>query len=158
MTEANTETTANETTAYEVAGYPAARFHMGFKIDGVDIPDPAVFTGAESDLDTEGERDVEGTLHRNKVATKYPLKIEYHNIPFEWIMEICGNFRETPVSDETPMAEREKKDSFSFTFPSPFMGAAQTITAYCGDLEFETKWSPPDRMYLGNLKFSVIQY
>lgn len=138
--------------------YPAAKYDMGFAIDGIAIPDPTVFTGAESDLDTEGERDVEGYLHRNMVATKYPLKLEYHNIPFERIMEITSNFKTPDDGSTVPTEEWEKKDKFKFTFPSPFIGRLQTIDAYCGDLEFEVVWAPVNAIHIGNLKFSIIQY
>lgn len=138
--------------------YPKIRYEMGFAIDGNAIPDPMVFTGAESDLDTEGERDVTGYLHRNMVATKYPLKLEYHNIPWDLIMEITANFRKAEQGTTQHIEEREKKDKFTFTFPSPFIGRRQTIEAYCGDLEFECVWAPTNAIYLGNLKFSVIQY
>lgn len=146
---------------YETKGiqeYPEPRYEMGFAIDGIAIPDPMVFTGAESDLDTEGERDVTGLLHRNMVATKYPLKLEYHNIPFDWIMEITSNFRKPGETVNTPIDQREKKDKFTFTFPSPFIGRLQTVEAYCGDLEFETVWAPTNALYIGSLKFSIIQY
>lgn len=139
--------------------YPPIKYEMGFAIDGIAIPDPMVFTGAESDLDTEGGRDVTGYLHRNMVATKYPLKIEYHNIPFDLIMEITANFRKTGDMTATQNIEdAEKKDKFQFTFPSPFIGRRQTVEAYCGDLEFECVWAPTNAIYLGNLKFSIIQY
>ncbi len=123
--------------------YPAPHYDMGFSINNIPIPDPAVFTGAESDLDTMGERDATGYLHRNKVATKYPLKIEYHNISWEMIMDICPMLRQ---------------DKFQFTFPSPFNGGFQTIDAYVGDRDFECVWKPTGGVGVGNLKFSIIEY
>ena len=123
--------------------YPPVQYTMGFAIDNQPIPDPAVFTGAESDLDTMGERDATGYLHRNKVATKYPMKLEYHNVRWEVIMDICALVR---------------KDKFTFTFPSPFVGGEQTIDAYVGDREFECVWAPLNGVYIGNLKLSLIEY
>ena len=123
--------------------YPDPGYDMGFSIDGIPIPNPAVFTGAESDLDTMGERDATGYLHRNRVATKHPLKIEYHNISWNLIMDICPLLR---------------KDKFTFTFPSPFRGGFQTIDAYVGDREFECVWKPFGHVGIGNLSFSVIEY
>lgn len=123
--------------------YPALRYTMGFKVGNTPIPDPMVFTGAESDLDTMGERDATGYLHRNRVATKHPLKIEYHNIPWSLIMTIGGLLNSA---------------KFSFTYPSPFTGAVSTIDAYVGDRDFETVWSPVNGLWLGNLKFSIIEY
>lgn len=123
--------------------YPGPRYDMGFSINGVPIPDPSSFTGAESDLDTMGERDATGYLHRNMVATKHPLHFEYKNLTWDTIMRIL------------PMLKGPK---FTFTFPSPFTGGFQTIEAYAGDRDFECVWKPSDRIGIGNLKFSVIEY
>lgn len=126
--------------------YPEPRYEMGFCVGRTPIPDPAVFTGAESDLDTMGERDATGYLHRNKVATKHPLKLEYHNIPWGLIMKIAAQLA---GGDE---------GKISFTYPSPFSGGFETMDAYVGDREFECVWSPANAMWIGNLKFSVIEY
>lgn len=126
-----------------VEGCPELRYIMGFMVESTPIPDPAVFTGAESDLDTMGERDVTGYLHRNKVATKHPLKMEYHNIPWGTIMAIAALLRQS---------------KFQFTYPSPFTGQMETMDAYVGDRDFEAVWSPELKAWIGNLKFSVIEY
>jgi len=123
--------------------YPQPRYDMGFCVNGTPIPDPMVFTGAESDLDTMGERDATGYLHRNRVATKHPLKLEYHNISWEMVMDI---------------GKLLTNDKFEFTFPSPFTGQLATIDAYVGDRDFETVWSPTNAVWIANLKFSVIEY
>jgi len=126
-----------------VEGYPELRYVMGFKVENTAIPDPSVFTGAESDLDTMGERDATGYLHRNKVATKHPLKLEYHNIPWNTIMAIASLLRQC---------------KFQFTYPSPFSGQMETMDAYVGDRDFEAVWSPELKAWIGTLKFSVIEY
>ena len=132
-----------ESTYLGMREYPQPSYDMGFCINNVPIPNPAVFTGAESDLDTMGERDATGYLHRCKVATKQPLKVEYHNISWEMIMDICSLLRE---------------EKFQFTFPSPFIGGMQTVDAYVGDRDFECVWKPFGHIGIGNLKFSVIEY
>lgn len=123
-------------------------YSMGFKVNGVAIPDPAVFTGKASALDTEGGRDATGTLHRNMVATKRPVKMEYHGISWKMM--------ETIMSKMTGA-------SFNFTFPDPMYGTI-TIKGYVGDRDWETimaagaqegNWK--ERWY-GNLNFSVIEY
>lgn len=124
--------------------YVPLRYEMGFAIDGTPIPDPKAFSGAESDLDTMGERDATGYLHRDMVATKHPLKIEYENIPWAMVIQICSLIR--------------GKDQFQFTFPDPFRNGESTITAYAGDREFECVWAPVDQLWLGHLKFSIIEY
>lgn len=123
---------------------PQPRYDMEFAIDGHAIPDPAVFTGAESDLDTMGERDATGYLHRNMVATKHPLKVEYHNVPWAQIIEICTLMR--------------GKDKFQFSYPDPFRNDKSTMTAYVGDREFECVWAERYHQWIGNLKFSIIEY
>lgn len=131
-----------------VRGYS---YRMGFQINGSPIPDPSVFTGAASALDTSGGRDATGTLHRAMVATKHPLKLEYHSITFDMMESIMSKMR---------------GDSFQFTFPDPLEGYI-TIKAYVGDREWETQAAQNQvqeqsttwkRSWLGNLSFSVIEY
>lgn len=131
-----------------VRGYS---YKMGFKINGNQIPDPSVFSGKASALDTDGGRDATGTLHRAMVATKHPLSLEYHSITYD-VME----------SIMTLM----KGESFNFTFPDPLDGLI-TIKAYVGDREWETqsagatpkaKNTAWKQEWMGDLKFSVIEY
>lgn len=126
-------------------------YRMGFAVNGSPIPDPSVFTGKASALDTSGGRDANGMLHRAMVATKHPLKLEYHSITYAMMEEIMGKMR---------------GDRFNFTFPDPLEGYI-TITAYVGDRDWETQeagdavqeksnaWKAD---WLGNLSFSVIEY
>lgn len=120
------------------------RYEMGFAINGKPIPDPSSFTGAVSDLDTLGERDSTGTLRRNKVATKYHTKLEWQNI--EWgMLQYIGNL----MNDG---------DRFQFRYVDP-VGGTQTITAYCGDREWDGVYcvDPNDRKWIGTLRVSVIE-
>ena len=119
-------------------------YNMGFQIGGTNIPDPSAFSGKESDLDTMGERDATGYLHRNRVATKHPINLEYKNIPWSTICEICALMT---------------ADKFTFRFPDPFSSNQyKTIDAYVGDRDFTAVWSPTNGIWIGNLKFSVIEY
>ena len=127
-----------------MATCPYLTFNMGFKVGNTSIPDPMSFSGKESDLDTMGERDANGDLHRNRVATKHPLNIEYKGLPWGVIPEICQLLMD---------------DQFSFTFPSPFStSGAVVITAYAGDRDFTATWSPTDGEWIGDLKVSIIEY
>lgn len=123
--------------------YPAPKYSMGFRVNNTPIPDPAEFSGKESDLDTMGERDATGYLHRNKVATKYPLKLSYHNIPTDLACTICNLLRH---------------DKFTFTWFSPYHNGTHTMDAYVGDRDFEATWWPEGGIYLVNLNFSIIEY
>lgn len=128
-------------------------YKMGFKVNNVAIPDPSGFTGKVSDLDTEGGRDATGTLHRHRVATKFPLKLQYNAISYEMMESIMSKMSGA---------------SFNFTYPDPLKGL-QTIKAYVGDRDWEmlmmktpvstsasnTNWK---KQWFGNLSFSVIQY
>lgn len=119
-------------------------YDMGFKINGTPLPDPSVFSGAESDLDTLGKRDATGALRRNKVAMKCHTKLEWRNI--EWSMvKTIGNLM-------------NKSDRFRFTYVDPIRGA-QTITAYCGDRDWEAVFcvDASAEKWIGTLKVSVIE-
>ena len=123
-------------------GYPGYRYDMGFKINNTNIPDPSKFTGKVSDLDTLGKRDANGLLHRNRVATKHPLKLEYSNITWSMMQTICGLMT---------------GDKFTFTYTDPAVGA-KTIEAYVGDRDWEVVSAVFNREPIGTLKFSVIEY
>lgn len=123
---------------------PYLSFNMGFMVGSTAIPDPMAFSGKESDLDTMGERDATGYLHRNRVSTKHPLNLEYKGLPWGVITEIC---------------QLLMSDKFSFTFPSPFSTSGSvTIDAYAGDRDFNAVWSPTDGEWIGDLKVSIIEY
>lgn len=125
-------------------------YRMGFRVNGSPIPDPSVFTGKVSALDTEGGRDANGYLHRAMVATKHPLKFEYHSITFETMESIMSKM---------------KDERFQFTYPDPLEGYI-TITAYVGDRDWETQGAGSNnvtsddwkRDWIGNLSFSIIEY
>ena len=119
------------------------RYEMGFAIGGTQIPDPVVFSGMESELDTLDDRDATGELHYSKVAKKHPLKMEYRNIPWSAILTIGALL---------------DADKFQFTYPSPFTGTAVTMYAHAKDREFDTVWAPETGDWLGNLKFSIVEY
>lgn len=119
-------------------------YKMGFRINDTPVPDPSAFSGAESDLDTLGKRDSTGELHRNKVAQKFHQKMEWNNLGWDMIQRI-GNLM-------------NQSDRFQWTYPEPMVGM-NTVTAYCGDREWEAKKCYSDYMgdWVGTLKVSIIQ-
>ena len=128
-------------------------YSMGMKVNGEPIPDPSVFTGKASALDSQGSRDANGYLHRCMVATKHPLKLEYHSITFAMMESIMSKMT---------------GESFNFTFPDPKDGYI-TIKAYVGDRDWTTTMAREtvDQMgrdvtwkngWIGDLSFSVIEY
>lgn len=123
--------------------HPTLTYNLGFKIGDTDLPDPSKFGGKESDLDTMGERDATGYLHRNMVATKHPVSVEFTNIPWGAIRAIGSLISE----------------QISFTYPDPFSSTGtRTITAYTGDREFSAVQMPTNGDWIGTLKFSIIEY
>ena len=76
------------------------------------------------------------------VATKHPLKLRYENITWEMIKNICALMA---------------SPKFQFTYPDPAVGY-KTIDAYVGDREWEVVAAAPGCEYIGNLRFSVIEY
>lgn len=130
-------------------GYKGLSHKMGFEIYdpvrvvAMNVPDPTSFSGKESDLDTMGERDATGYLHRNRVATKHPFQLEWQNITWEVIRDMC---------------DMMSADKFQFTYPDPFSYGKKTIDAYAGDREFTAVWSPENGDWIGTLKVSIIEY
>ena len=129
-------------------------YEMGLRVDGMAIPDPSVFDGASSALDSMGKRDANGLLHRKMVAEKHsPIEIEYHTITFAMMENIMSKMR---------------GESFQFTFPDPADGLT-TITAYVGDRKWKTQMAQEkaeagalkknwkDNWY-GDLSFHVLEY
>ena len=123
--------------------YSPPRYDLGFSINGTPIPDPTEFDGLISDLDTMAERDATGELHREMVATKYPVNIAYKNLPWDVIMDIC------------PLLNGPE---FQFTFPSPAHGGLHTIRAYSGDRKYNAVWLPTNAVWIGDLSFDVREY
>ena len=125
--------------------HPLLSYGLGFKIGDTTIPDPSSFSGSESDVDTLGERDANGYLHRNKVATKHPMSLEYSNIPWNAIVQLC---------------QLMTSDKFQFTFPDPFgQNATRQIDAYAGNRQFTAvKMTGTKGEYLGTIKVNIIEY
>lgn len=117
-------------------------YSMGFAVNGVPIPDPSAFSGAVSDLDASGERDAVGGLHRDRVATKIPIKLKFNN--WDWAM----------IQD---LLTRVSAEDFEFTFPNPTTGQLSTDKRYAGDRDFELVMNT-HHGYIGNLSFSAIPY
>lgn len=137
------------------------KYEMGFSADGQPLPDPSVFSGKRSALDSSGSRDANGLLHRNMVAIKNPIKLEYHSISYAMMEYILAALE--PASHP---------EYFSFIFPNPSKGDSEKqvmseIKAYVGDRDWEVQQAKAAASdankdwklkYFGDLKFSVIEY
>lgn len=118
-------------------------YTMGFAVNGTRIPDPSAFSGAVSALDLSAKRDSTGMMHRKYVTTKRPIKLEYKNIEWDMIKYIL----------DLVVEER-----FTFTTPDPSTGELTEMECYTGDREWTANMCPENGMWIGDLKFSVIEY
>lgn len=100
---------------------------MGFKINGVSIPDPSSYSYASQSLDVSAERDTTGLLHRKMVSTKF-------NVSFSW--------NAMDYATATSILNMVARESFTLTFPCPELPPTQdqglyTGKYYCGDRKVE---------------------
>lgn len=121
-------------------------YTLGFAAGSTPLPDPSGFSGETADVDASGERDLTGTLHRDWVATKIPVQMQYTNIGWDMCQTILG-------AVNTP--------EFEFTYPDPNTGTTRTGTYYVGNRKWDVVWMPADADpadWFVNLSFSVIEY
>ena len=105
-----------------------------YKINGVSMPAPKAFKVAISDIDGETNRNANGDLMRDRIATKRKIEIEYQPLDPGDISKILKAISPVFVSVE---------------FPDPQEGTLITKIMYAGDksapvyqcIEGETKWS-----------------
>jgi hypothetical protein len=117
---------------------------FGLRIGNDYIPDPSSFEYTVSDLDLSAERDSNGTLHRDRVATKHNCKISYDALTYPIVKEILGL-----------IADAE----FSFSFIRPDTLQEYTGTYYVGDrtMKVINAWDEPCN-WLCDLSFDLIEY
>lgn len=121
-------------------------YSMGFAANGRPLPDPAGFSVEVADLDASGERDITGNLHREKVAQKVSLEMQYRNIDWNMAREI--------LSAVNP-------EQYSFTYQDPRTGGMQSGSFYTGNRKCNAVWMPAGRSPAGwyaDVTFSVIEY
>ena len=63
---------------------------MGFVVNGFRLPDPSDFTYQVGDLDTSGNRDATGLLHRAYVATKINFELSWNSLEWEKLQQILA--------------------------------------------------------------------
>lgn len=115
------------------------------KINNTAIPDPSTFEYTVSDLDLSGERDSNGLLHRQYVATKHNCKIKYDALDYSTVTTIL-----TLLDNE----------SFTFEFIRPDTGATYSGDYYVGDRTMNTlNATETDKTkWICDLSFDVIEY
>ena len=112
-------------------------YTMGFTIDGIPIPDPSVH------LRRHRVHDATGLLHRDLVAEKNPVKIEYNALDWTTMSSILRLLK--------------GKEFITFTYPDPSTQGLRTMTAYTGDREWNVVFITQLNEYVGSLKFSVLE-
>ena len=113
-----------------------------YKVNGVAMPTPKSFTVNISDLDGESNRNANGDLIRDRIATKRKLEIEYPPLD---------------PSDISLILKAISPVFISVEYPDPQEGGFITKTMYAGDksspmysiINGQPKWS--------GLKFNLIE-
>lgn len=103
---------------------------MGFVVNGFRLPDPTDFTYQVGDLDTSGNRDATGLLHRAYVATKINFELSWNSLEWEKLQQILS-------AVNTP--------KFTLTAPDP----RSFLDTYTGD------YYVGDRT--GNMKYYLVE-
>lgn len=115
------------------------------KIQGVAVPSPSVMSWTISSYDTEGSRGIDGTLHRNMVAQKEKLDIEWY----------CANLTPQQISQILTLTLPE---FFEVEFYSPLSASVVKKTMYVGDRETTFyRFYPNSEPIQDSLKFSLIE-
>lgn len=120
------------------------RYNCGFKIGDTYIPDPSVYEYTISDLDLSGERDSNGNLHRDRVATKHNIKLSYDAMDYANVRRILNLLEDA---------------AFYFSFIRPDTLAEYTGKYYVGDRTMKTlnAWDEPCN-WICDLAFDLIEY
>ena len=113
-----------------------------YKVNGVAMPTPKSFNVNISDLDGESNRNANGDLMRDRIATKRKLEIEYPPLD---------------PSDISLILKAISPVFISVEYPDPQEGRFITKTMYAGDksspmysiINGQPKWS--------GLKFNLIE-
>lgn len=113
-----------------------------YKVNGVAMPTPKSFNVNISDLDGESNRNANGDLIRDRIATKRKLEIEYPPLD---------------PSDISLILKAISPVFISVEYPDPQEGGFITKTMYAGDksspmysiINGQPKWS--------GLKFNLIE-
>ncbi len=118
---------------------------FGMKINNTAIPDPSTFEYTVSDLDLSGERDSNGLLHRQYVATKHNCKIKYDALDYSTVTTILALLN---------------NESCTFEFIRPDTGATYSGDYYVGDRTMNTlNATETDKTkWICDLSFDVIEY
>lgn len=118
-------------------------YNLGIKINDTTLPDPSTYAWKDSDLDASGERDAEGTLHRDKVGTKHHAELSWNVLSWATLGEMLNLL--------------EPLETFTATLPLPG-GTTYEGTFYAGDREVSMNLMAGERAeWFGSLSFNLIE-
>lgn len=121
-------------------------YEMGIVAGGVAIPDPAKWSYQVGDLDTSGNRDATGLLHRAYVATKINYEFQWNGLEWEMLQTIVAAVN---------------SPKFTLTAPDPrTFNTMYTGDYYVGDRTGECNYYFPERTEKSvfSLKLKFIEY
>jgi hypothetical protein len=89
-------------------------FEMGIMVDNTPIPDPATWGYQVGDLDTAGNRDATGGLHRSYVATKINHEFSWNGLSWQMLNTILQAVNKPMFRLTAPEEGKSRKKSPSF--------------------------------------------
>lgn len=117
---------------------------LGIKIGNTTIPDPSEFKYTAASLDASAERNTNGELQRDMVATKHNIGLKWDALSWATIKTVLGLVQ---------------GESFQLSFPSPETGATYTGTYYVGDREVDAIMMAGNQSeWYGSLSFNLIEF
>ena len=89
-----------------------------FYVNGASVPTPSVFNWSLQDVsDPDAGRTLDGIMHKNRIAQKVKIQLEWHGVTEDVARQVLGMFN---------------PEYFNVTYPDP-MGGTSTRTFYRGD-------------------------
>ena len=120
------------------------KYNLNITVDGTPIPDPSEFKYTVASLDASAERNTNGELMREMVASKHNLGLTWEALPWMTIIAVLSLLQ---------------GESFTLSFPSPETGTAYTGKYYVGDREVDAIMMAGDPSeWFGSLSFNLIEF
>ena len=120
------------------------RYLLGITVDNTPVPDPSEFKYTVASLDASGERNLNGELKREMVASKHNLGLKWDALAWSTILTVLSLVQ---------------GESFTLSFPSPETGTTYTGKYYVGDREVDAIMMAGSQSdWYGSLSFNLIEF
>lgn len=120
------------------------KYTLGITVNGTALPDPSEFKYTAASLDVSAERNTNGLLLREMVATKHNLGLTWDALSWSTILTVLGLVQ---------------GESFTLSFPSPETGTTYTGKYYVGDRAVDAIMMSGDQSeWFGSLTFNLIEF